>query len=303
MLVTDKANCGACGHGCCGGACQQGQCQPLELSNKETSPRQIAIDDASVYWTTMVTVRRSSKVVGNPVSVTSMAGFGTGLGIAVDDTTVFYGLASQGLKKVGKGETGATGQSLAGSPDAVGVKVDADYAYFHGTADIRRIMKAGGAASEPLATGQSGVGDMAIDGTHVYWTSTSADAVRRVLKTGGTIEELVTSSPSPSGLTVDATYVYFGDDSAQALARVPKAGGVPEVLSSDAGKVRRVAADDSFVYWTENGQGSVRRVPVGGGATTTLMANVGGAMGIALDEACIYFTDASSGSVYVLAKP
>src|SRR3990172_7146202 len=50
-LTSDPKNCGACAHDCGGGACKSSVCQPVKLVALTTIGYGIAVDDATVFWT------------------------------------------------------------------------------------------------------------------------------------------------------------------------------------------------------------------------------------------------------------
>jgi hypothetical protein len=61
-LHADSHNCGYCGHDCEAGACSSGVCQPVTLVFGQNGPLSIAVDEASVYWTTFYNTGAVMKV-------------------------------------------------------------------------------------------------------------------------------------------------------------------------------------------------------------------------------------------------
>ncbi len=78
---------------------------------------------------------------------------------------------------------------------------------------------------ETLAKAQASPQGLALDATHVYWTSSGDGTVKRIALDGSDnqVPTVIASGGSnPLGIAVDATHVYWADDQASGLYRVTK---------------------------------------------------------------------------------
>lgn len=134
---------------------------------------------------------------------------------------------------------------------------------------------------------------LALDDTHVYWSTLGGGVVRRALKTGGpavTLNDPVLNL-YPSGLAVDAERVYFGSTYAADLVSVPKAGGANTWLLQDdeSTGMYEVAVDDAYVYAALHDDPRLRRLPKNGGDAEILSLEGKNATSIALDGEHVYW--------------
>jgi hypothetical protein len=144
---------------------------------------------------------------------------------------------------------------------------------------------------------------IAVDATHVYWTSPGL-GVMKVPKAGGATVTLATGVPGATGLTVDARAVYWTNiDEAQGrigIMTVPLAGGAPVLLASYEEWPLAVAVDATHVYWT-TGVGvpgdHVLRTPLAGGPAEPIASGQTGASDLAVDAANVYWVTCGDGTV------
>lgn len=89
--------------------------------------------------------------------------------------------------------------------------VDEGYAYWVDDGEIHRVSTMAGpqVTSELLASPGGVLVDIAIDETHIYFTSSSTGTVARVPKPGGTVEDVALGQDSPRGVAVDEEAVYW----------------------------------------------------------------------------------------------
>jgi hypothetical protein len=105
--------------------------------------------------------------------------------------------------------------------------------------------------------------DVAMDATHVYWTTAWA-AVQRAPIGGGTIDVLATAQNNPGHIIVDGTSVYWtnygttvSDGGAQdgTVMMCAKSGcnQTPTVLASAQANPQGIAQDATALYWVNHG--------------------------------------------------
>ena len=225
------------------------------------SPNYIAVDTASVYWTTIDTVMKVALGGGAPSPVAS-GQFGPA-GIAVDAASVYWANSTY--------------------PGGTVVKV-----------------ALGGGALTTLAPSENIPTGVTVDATSVYWTtrgtppSFSDGAVATVPLGGGTITTLASGMQIGQGsIIVNATGVYWTTSSN--IMKTPLGGGTPPAVVA-TGQPWDIAMDAASLYWTDPIAGTVTKMPLGGSTLTTLASGQNGPGGIAVDAASVYWTD-SGGTV------
>lgn len=187
---------------------------------------------------------------------TTLASAFYGMGIAIDNTTVYWteipGTQDPGtIRSVPK--DGGSPSLLATSypDDPVFVRVDSAYLYYTRwdvSGGVSRIPTQGGSAtvlaSVPYAN------DIAVDASDVYFTSQGSSAgVWRVPKQGGTLTQLVQDSQAED-LWLDGLWVYYTDFNN--VRKVPKAGGAYVDVAPNQQNVRSIAVDADCAYWSND---------------------------------------------------
>jgi hypothetical protein len=162
----------------------------------------------------------------------------------------------------------------------------------------------GGVVVDPgavlLAEGlPGGPWDIAVDGTHVYWTDQKAWALRKVPKAGGEVTTLATAQEGIFRLAVDSNFVYWINSvTIGSVMKVPIGGGDPIPIAS-ARWPRGIAVDATNVYWTSaetdgGGRGAVMKASHATGEVVTLAENQSSASAIAVDATNVYWTNADT---------
>jgi hypothetical protein len=129
-----------------------------------------------------------------------------------------------------------------------------------------------------IAVGPKNPASVAIDATHVYWTTSGTptdpgvSSLLRVPKTGGEATTLLTNAGVLRRIAVDGTHVYATHYPFEIL-RVPSSGGAVEQIARTGDPPFDLAIDDERVYWVESPGHTltVRSVPKAGGTSTIVM--------------------------------
>jgi hypothetical protein len=189
--------------------------------------------------------------------------------------------------------------------------------------EIQTVSTAGGKVTRlgvAPATGRSGPGAIATDGSYFYysdWNGTAWADVRqmssyRLPLAGGVPEVLASTQGVITDIAVDGPDVYWistGDSPANSttfLRRMGSGGGaIQELAARPDTSGGKLIVDAEFLYWTTSagmtptgpvGTGSLERVPKDGTAPSIVLA--GGltfAAGVATDDLFIYWTEFAMG--------
>jgi hypothetical protein len=163
---------------------------PITLVSGPEGPSDIALDDAHVYWTNVLTatVNSAPKDGGAP---TTLATGQLGVfihGLAVDATNVYWATPEDGRVMMRPLAGGPPVQLVSGDVGVTGVATDGQYVYWAlptSRGELRRVPIGGGEVTTigiacPPATcvpGWAGAGLVVVDAQSVYWT-TAVDIVK-----------------------------------------------------------------------------------------------------------------------------
>jgi hypothetical protein len=332
-MQTDPLNCGSCGHVCSDPSdnCVAGVCQapPASIACDQGRPAAIAVDGASVYWLTNLTIPVEAGFTGLgalmtapndgglPVALVSgdLVGGVTysilGNGLAVDSTYAFWtnndstGPSNTLLKASVAGGTPVTLATSLQYP-AHAVVVHSPDVYWANGDSIMRVPIEGG-TPVPIVTGLTAVGGIAVggiavDASSVYWTNwVDVGSVMKVPLAGGSPTTLAAGIARPVELVVNATTacwtsvpwpIYMGE--AGTFTASPSVMCVPLAGGNPTAPplIERgpLAMDASSLFgWM--GAGELVRVPLAGGAPKILASDWSPQNGMTVDATYVYWTD------------
>ena len=325
--LTDRKNCGRCGHDCLGGACADGACKPVTLASGQGQPLGITLLNGYVYWTNHLSheVRRA-RTDGTDQSLFAQntAEFRRPSGIVTDGVAIYFAaieLGTGGVFACPASDCNGAALRRISSKSSHDVGIRGGTAYYtsilDGTLSRASITGAGETAISTINTPFQ----IAVDATHAYLTSNENDIVRVPL--GGGIPESVGSNRGDlaGGIFVDDARVYwtytFYTKPGVILAR-DKATGVTTGYTNTARNPTNVIADSKLVYWItlgtseqerERNDGKLFACPIAGCPSTgplLLADGLENGIGLALDDAAIYYTEiglTGIGAVRKIAKP
>jgi hypothetical protein len=204
------------------------------LAGGVSSPIGIAVDDTYVYWCALganVIRRRAKTCGGTSTSQTIVSGTAAPHFIRLDASGLYWTKRTGGLLSWAQVSGTPTEPVWAGSSPGgfmFSPALDDEWVYWRegreepigGSARIVRAPKNRSGLLEVLAEDQPSPRHVAVDESHVYWTST--ESVRRIAKAGGTVETLATGFSSPHAIALDDEAVYFGTVVGQQLVKVAK---------------------------------------------------------------------------------
>ncbi len=268
---------------------------------------------------------RSECPPGAPgLPVVLAAGLSTLIGIAIDESYVYWGAFGAGaVRRVpicgGPITTLATDQNPIGNT----IAVDATYVYWlsgpnpAGSAEpssiIMRIRKTGGAPESLTPNiGLAPVTPFALGAAAVYGSVGYPLPLDAIPLDGAPPQVLVSTAGFLGAIAVDSAHVYWASGTTISEAPLDQAAqgiGTPLAFASLATMPNALVTDASSLYWTEIGSdgmstGNVCSVPIGGGAQVVLASGQAGPSAIAVHRGSVFWTnmsDPSAGNVSSVA--
>lgn len=320
-IQTDAKNCGRCGRDCLGAACKAGQCEALTLASNLTNPTS-AVSYGNNLIVTSFGDGRILEVPKSPGSVREVkAGLTAPWGAIVEGSTLYFAdsdYAWNGTDPTRKGgiwkcDLPACATPVLVTPADEGqnpVLVNgAVYFAEYNADDVVRVFPDGGARQVVDTT--SSPHAVAVDNTHVYYTSGQPSFYRVPLPDGGGEVAGPQAFFAPGSVVLDNDrYYYSYTDGSQN----PGAGHVVSFTKAAAGQgkieyggdnvvPRGVVVDDTYIYWVNSGtfeeisgaptkfDGQVRACPKAGCPTTgpiVLLSGLGRPWEIGQDATAIY---------------
>jgi hypothetical protein len=311
-LMTDAANCGACGRTCPGGTCTGGACQATTLGSISdgTDLNGITVvgstvcvsdaDDGDIFCLPATGGMPTVSVSGQNGPYW-MATDGTNLYWTDDDASSAFGRVEENGSVLSGSEEGAaviavTSSGLAAWDDSM---EDTIRAYVGGTAVT-------------VASGQNNPTSVAVSGTSVFWTSftTSPGTIAvcaNVTSTGCSTSIQTLWQVAATSLATDSTYVYWTlSTTPGGVFRCAQSGCVGNMATQiySGGQPVEIVTDATNVYFSDSSNNTIEWCPVTGcpgNVPNLLAANAGNPPEIALDASSLYWTNAAT--VLKAAKP
>lgn len=168
--------------------------------------------------------------------------------------------------------------SEGGSPNKVG-RADLD------TSDNKQF----------IVPSASRVGQVAVDGSYIYWSGFLTNRVERAdIATGANITIIVSGAQRARGVSVDDTHVYWTEYSAGNTSRIRKWEKSTSIVTNVAtGLVdpNMTALFGNHIYWTDFRSGIIKRIEKSGANITDFITGfpLNGLTGIATDSNYVYF--------------
>ena len=308
-LITDPANCGACGHDCLGGACVASTCEPVHVADPlgtGTGPWNgfLALGPSNVYYGYAATPSGGIAMAAKDGSTSSCIECDVGVvrEITTDATTVYWANVGTGeLKSAPLG--GGTVSTLWSGAVGLPVAVDPNHVFWaDSSSDTLMMANLDGSGATAIATGQPSINSITAQGGHVYWIS--ASRVMDMDIASRTPITLVSSTNHGKSVAVDATHVYWAEGDwdlpNNELNRIPKAGGAVDTLATRSAFA--IALDSTHVYVASNYDGDIWRVRKSGGMPDILATGQPYPLDIAVDDVAVYFSSETDGGVGKVAK-
>ena len=318
-LLTNAANCGACGRDCMGTNCVAGQCEPQLLGKFAGSfganafGALLNLSGNKLYAVKFATAANGGDVylVDNPSTATpgTMTAVGASEDSAIDvlplsnglvftATSGFYGFSAGPSKPV------LTGPTWGLHRDGAEVVVaHSDQVHVFSATDLDTFLS-GGAASATSTLPAPKALDVTRSNGVTCWTSTELSEVQ--CSSWGKPLKL---TEKPYAITADAQRVYWTD---QVMVGSTNRGASSAVLSTTAptqnrlitggiaGRGLAVDGDELFAAVWLASDGEIQRVKTTGGTPVTLVSGLKEPFGVVVDATFVYFS--TQDSVYRLRR-
>lgn len=332
--LTTSQNCGACGHDCFGGACAVAAdggrvCQPVVLTDQESFPNTLTVDDARVFWgnrtdadygspPSSIQVRAMPKHGGAPTTLETITpGVPTSMQREANYLYFYRSIewTVRGQAYVGSivrmcvdGTCKRTDLSGAVDDDPWQMAIDDTRIFFPTslTGGMSQIPKQGGAPTAMAPYTSFFFTRFAVDRSYVYVFAVPNDTVAQtmpvmVLRSGkeptSSAEPLMKGLVEGGDVIVDDEALYVSDT--RAIYRLPKTGAdawQPSPLTSPGVAPGLLAQDAQRIYWLDgdraDGTPSMLRwvFKKGGGEGAIVLPNQATKTpGLVLDDASIYW--------------
>ncbi len=170
------------------------------------------------------------------------------------------------------------------SERALALAIDGSDVYWASDTGVGKVAKTGGKAVSLVhlqPPSCCAVGNLAVDGDSVYWSTSREDGIWKISKTGAGATQVITGS-RPATLVVGGEYLYWTEGGRAHDGKVMRAAkdgsGMTELVGEQYGPLDLIA-DDHYLYWINQddpdyhgtyAHGAVLRCPLGGGPLTKL---------------------------------
>ena len=268
-LLTEVLHCGACNRSCGETACSSGACEVVTLADGQNSPIGIALSDTHVYWANFAPAENVQRVLKD----------GGVIEVVASDLLSPYEILPDG---------------------------DTVYITEYGSPpDANARVLAASLVSGPLTVlteGQVAAGELALDGTHVYWVSHDKPeaSIHRIARGGGADEVLFTGEGSVLDLRLHGGQLYWLGQG-EGIGRIVRGdldGSGREVLVDDiANPALEFAIDGGQIYFGAITPNEIASVSTEGGAPQVLHRPAGAQKTLEIAGDHLFLTTASRGSV------
>lgn len=123
---------------------------------------------------------------------------------------------------------------------------------------------------------------MAVDGAHVFWSSTGTEGLGRAgLDGGGMQVDFLPNAGAPLGIDVDATHIYWANDNGVARSNLDGTDVVQGFITSGY-NLSGMAVDRAHIYWSDSYLGKIGRANLDGSGQHWIVKKIG-VYGLAVD--------------------
>jgi hypothetical protein len=153
--------------------------------------------------------------------------------------------------------------------DSPPIASDGRYIYFADNFSIKKV-SINGRNTQKLYGAYDEIGDLATDGSNVYWISRYFSTVHKIPVSGGPVTTLSSKLVGLSGpMRVQKGYVFWIANH-ETINKVAVGGGQVITLAADLPFLNDLVVDDTHVYFSEHDIRRIRRISINGGQIATV---------------------------------
>jgi hypothetical protein len=156
-----------------------------------------------------------------------------------------------------------------------------------------------------IAAGLSHPYNVAVNATHIYWTSAfRADAKVLRAPLGGGSPQVLATDPDCHSIVIDETRVYWTDfTSSGSIMTLPLDGGTPVSIMFGQNGPHGLAVDKTHVYWANLYDGNVWKMALSAGTLTGVAHGQVAPIRLAVDANFIYWTNRQTSTGNIMKAP
>jgi len=266
-------------------------------------PLWLAVDDASVYWTTADgEVMRASKKGGTAEVLAQ--GEDNPTQIVVDNERVFW-VDAHALRSIPK--DGGTVSTLLGDVALSPVLTADDEHLYCAATDLGAIFqlpKSGGATTQIIGGMKFGLGilGLAVDADAVFFTNHWDASVVAVPFGGASPRVIASAQPAPYAIAVRDHAVYWSRNNRPGVVMRASSEGSVSSVADGQSLPWAITTDAQNVYWLDVGDGSVWRARLDGQGAVRIAQMTGYPVAIAVDDDTIFWTDRTNDAILAVTK-
>jgi hypothetical protein len=135
---------------------------------------------------------------------------------------------------------------------------------------------------------------VAVDGAHIYWTSSESRTIGRANLDGSNPDRTFISGVSrPCGVAVDGGHIYWGDFTGGSIGRANLNGeGIEETFIEGGAGPCGIAVDGGHIYWSNWAGSTIGRAGIDGSSPDNdFITGLSNPCGVAVDGSHVYWTN------------
>jgi hypothetical protein len=214
---------------------------------------------------------------------TIVTGQGNPDGLAVDSSHIYWNnYGAVGNSAVNEANLDGTNpQTIATGQELYGLAVDSSNIYWTDRSNVYEA-NLDGTSPQTIVSGQDYPVDVAVYGSHIYWTDYFSGTVNEANLDGTNPQVILGGQDNPNGVAVDSSNIYWTSVGSGTINEANLDGTNPQTIVSGQKLPRDMAVDGSHIYWTDEGSGTINEANLDGTNPQTIITGQDSPVGVAL---------------------